>query len=117
MTTADPKAIAELLRRVNEATGPDREIDEAVRRTFDPNGRYFYSVNWAVTSSTDAALALVERMLPGWHWTLNSCELYHDDDLERFHAELDNYDVDTGDGPYYTAPLAILSALLRALSP
>lgn len=57
--------IEALLERVKAATGPDRELDEAIRFYFDPVGSVYYSESSAYTASIDAALALVERMLPG----------------------------------------------------
>jgi len=53
-----------LVERLEKATGPDREIDAAIRAQLGISEGYhaheFY------TASLDAALALVERVLPGW---------------------------------------------------
>ena len=100
--------ISELIERVKAATGPDRELDEAIRFYFDPKGSRYYSENSAYTASIDAALALVERVLPEHDWILGHtnggltihCQLGPDADKMAF-----------GDTP----ALAILLALLTAL--
>jgi hypothetical protein len=96
--------------RVANATGPDREIDYAI---------YTYSTGlWrtddfpAVTSSIDAALALVERVLPGWEWSVWAsggvfgATIYNtpEDEIEPCVS---------AQAP--TAPLAILKAFVAAL--
>jgi len=69
-----------LIERVEKATGPSFELDVRIgcwRINFPvPTGEH---VHWGmlcqsvgaqpVTSSLDAALALVEEKLPGWTWT------------------------------------------------
>lgn len=87
----DQAVLAELRERLRAATGPDRSIDgklllleialispeEKARRaqaasemlaakqpiTAPPND---------YTASIDAAIALVERLLPGWRWVIHS---------------------------------------------
>lgn len=80
----------ELLNRVRSATGPDRELDTALWLRFTPGATYKTTrakhtatgKEWDITearvnggrleevpafsASLDAALALVELMLPGW---------------------------------------------------
>ena len=76
--------MAKLLARVEAATGPDREIDGALALmegwTFQkmkgdrepywrkPGATEYWNRSTLInyTASIDAALALVERMLPGW---------------------------------------------------
>lgn len=125
--TIDKDGLASLLERVREAKGPDRQLamDFAA---FVLNGewrpyaegkrnKWLYgttgkvicygpeeSERWFV--SIDASLTLVERLLPGWTYTINHrhCELQHpklrEKDARGFGA---------------TPPLAILAALLSAL--
>ena len=55
-----------LIERVERCTGPDRFLDSRIRAVLEPqepivDGCPFY------TASLDAALALVERKLPGSH--------------------------------------------------
>ena len=74
-----------LLERVEAATGPDREIDTEIARAFGWTPPGINPALWegketpswwatpgfgmpAYTSSLDAAIALVERVLPGWSW-------------------------------------------------
>lgn len=126
--------------RVREATGPDRELDAAICKALDPvewaqacqaaegphgapsdvierdAGRY----TPAYTASPDAALALVERVLPGWtHWTLSrGCEGYYVKIAPR--SWNPNHDQDATDvggvmvGQIATPALALLAALLTA---
>lgn len=61
----DAGKLDELIERVAGAPGHSRFLDAAIRAAVEPqhpitDGCPFY------TSSTDAALALVERVLPGW---------------------------------------------------
>lgn len=65
--------LSALLARVEAATGPDREIDLSLAALAYPKTPRSY---WAdhtghgaqeeYTASVDAALALIERVLPGW---------------------------------------------------
>ena len=136
--THDKDALIALRERVREAEGADREIDVAVLTAFglytlekrEPDRKeWLYPVGkeWGrinpfelrratlnLSASIDAALALVERVLPGWRWLVEFDDHRgppygvivkpHGDDwsLERRHLAK-------------TAPLAILDALLTAL--
>jgi len=136
---------AEIIERLGNSTGPDRLIDVLVayatdytvedislRERLDRHGvehmlekvENGYNSVWKLlpryTSSIDASLALVERMLPGWSW------LVRDDDAGAFCnisvPELrDDPMVEWIDGktcfPAYanTAPLSILLSLFTAL--
>ncbi len=72
---------AELIARLEALTGSDREADEAIARLtgWSPTGgipatgapSHWYSTAFgmpAYTASLDAAVALVERVLPEWEW-------------------------------------------------
>ncbi|CCQ75078.1 hypothetical protein [Magnetospira sp. QH-2] len=91
--------------RLEKATGGNRELDRALRDAWDPaeQGDPPY------TESVDACLALVKKVLPGWHWHVGwgaSGFLPYamiSRDGREFHA----------DGP--TVPLALLRAVVKAL--
>ncbi len=137
--------LQKLLERVENATGPDREIDEAImalvyvrderhigaymendlgrdepvkdRVWVDPKTDKWVSTHaYAYTASIDDALALVERVLPGQQWTLGR-NLHHHYWLCTFNR------LDDEGAPYSNAsshaaptpPLAILAAILKAL--
>jgi hypothetical protein len=128
--------LTELAAMLDAATGPSRELDSAIAVALDgfetwPE-RYEgagvqycrrYGDDLAIpgaapdslvphyTSSIDAALALVERLLPGWDWGVERYGLqasgkvwpagWHDAKVVRAFAP--------------TTPLAILKALVAAL--
>lgn len=134
--------LRDLKARIDAATGPDREIDARILCAFfAPAGsevehirRYDrwiinrpHGCSWRhwdelptvflgrgdrISASIDAALALVERMLPGWAWNVQT-----DSRTTGVFARLDNPDLDVEPAAAHceTAPLAILSALLSAL--
>lgn len=65
--------LSELIARLEAARGPDRELDADLSEHF--GGVFYQHPSWSVqtyvtaaplTASIDAALALVERLLPGW---------------------------------------------------
>lgn len=104
----------ELLERVSSATGPDRELDRdicielAIDMATDDG-----AVGWKspphFTASTDAALALVERVLPaGWPDVLREAI----SELSRRHSWNITFPVA---GQREELSLAILAALLSAL--
>lgn len=87
--------------------------------------RRSYPIDWRederlpnYTGSVDAALALVERVLPGAAYTINSFDVQRTPTTERrVHVHLSDYEGADhgalGDAP--TAPLAIIAAALRAM--
>lgn len=135
--------LTELLARVEAATGPDRELDAEifirVARDGDDSIVYNRQIekvwigrDWfdfpRYSGSVDAALALVERVLPGW-WRQHFVTPEGD---RRFCVSLQSHFVDkdeqkamekrgekliyTGSLRWFpTEPLATLAACLRAL--
>lgn len=124
--------LKELIERVKAATGPDRELDSDLGFTLGwyANGYEFYA--WAeadgtfvesvnpkpFTASIDAALALTQRVLPGWTLARLS-----QDDHKLWYVELRQGHA-TSYGRVVIAPstihglplpLAIILALLTAL--
>lgn len=114
--------------RVIAATGPDRELDAALYTIVyfpeysadDAGAQAAIRVNLeyrpppCYTASVDAALALCERMLPGWARGFDAGS-------KTIIAFVDPHDFeDRFSGARYTAtgaaePLAILAAILNAL--
>lgn len=130
--------LTELLDRVRDAAGPDRELDAdvfdiwgdghliwdlgeplylkrpagAVRQTRYDVPRY--------TASIDAALALTERVLPGWHVTMATFHTdyggpYADAASTGYINNIDGHDDEFAESAGATIPLAILAAALTAL--
>ena len=125
----------ELAAMLDAATGPSREIDGSIARAFKLfpahclDGPEFCgdAAAWAgggewwiaprYSSSIDAALALVERMLPG-AITVHAQQWKHPaaERPESWTWELSNYPRGRTTATYSpTAPLAILKALVAAL--
>jgi hypothetical protein len=141
--------LTELLERVKEATGPDREIDRAIalatgqlhedhdcvldltgaRGTrlyrIDPDGgRVFGGLGDDIlirpyTASLDAALALVERVLPEHVWTLSSGhQVGGPSSYDGYGSDVAEF-IKTADYPEHfgrTPALALLTATLTALA-
>lgn len=128
--------LQDLLTRVEAASGPDREIDVYIALwqgwtlhtdEADPVYRGVVSEwwkdpadkDWSTTSnppdytaSIDAAVALVEKKLPGWIWWVSatpSASL----DVAEARAGMPYQRVESNNCA--TPPLALLAALLKAL--
>jgi len=144
------QGLTTLLERVKAAKGPDREIDRRlfmfergftrIEQDHDSTGPRFYAWSGeryqgeitsqprpAYTASIEAALAFVERKLPGWRWGVSSHsfrggETYPDGkpkyvDGYRAHVtERSALRPMSTISDARTPPLAILAALLEALS-
>ncbi|MGD9512176.1 MAG: hypothetical protein AB7I59_17935 [Geminicoccaceae bacterium] len=104
-TVATSGTVDGLLDRLERATGSDRDLDAALARAFQiaaPAPDY--------TASVDRCLDLVRALLPGWAWhvgwnatgILPYATLHGPQGLVAASAA--------------TVPLALLKALLRALS-
>lgn len=134
--------LSSLLKRVEAATGPDRELDAAIHvalsRTIATDDDLIYfsvptkedrcapGTYWRksrsgmslrtsdlYTSSLDASLALVEEMLPGAEYQISTLYGIADVELPLNYAQsecIGRARREDGD-----VPLAVLSALLRAL--
>jgi hypothetical protein len=119
-----------LIEKLKVATGPDRRIDgdiaEALKQVpawctkrhhtqpelWSDGGPGLRAKTWLAekyTDSIDAALALVERVLPGVDWSIDRRD---EGDPEEW------FDVTVGASfvQHRSAPLAILLSLLLALS-
>lgn len=122
----DLATLDELIARVEKATVGDRLIDADLYR-LELGVWADTSIQWNMcadyTASIDAALGLVERMLPGW-MVVNLCE-WEADVLRARGAWLcclkkigtqDDFTAAKGKADHApSAPLAIILALLQAL--
>jgi hypothetical protein len=80
---ADLSTLIALSERVRAATGPDRGINLAIAKALVPDVvvlRYDSNINkniehtyWQYTSKIDDAVALLNRVLPGWWWRVGTC--------------------------------------------
>ncbi len=63
-----------LITRLSKLDAPDREVDALIgKHLFPDEAKSFFDFNApAYTASVDAAIALAERVLPGWGWELAS---------------------------------------------
>jgi hypothetical protein len=122
----------ELLERVKAATGPDRGLDGLIAIAFPPDGeartelgeatsrygKYWFKHDHGegsalprlYTASIDAALALTERMLPGKSVLIGLRQAAGTKPWARIGEWRE------ADATSATLPLAILAALLTALS-
>lgn len=144
MTDTDPQGsrqagLVELLARVESATGPDRELNCLLASAIDPeledyepserfpgclqrNGIPGWTTGAPLyTHSLDAALALVERVLPGSVppprqdmplWLPRVARWFNGKWEATLYRSTDGYTAE-GRGP--TPALALLAALLKAL--
>jgi len=125
---------SDLIARLEALTGPDMEVDWDIGlnvggmksvRTFGMAGNWFdrcvdetsLSVSMPdYTASIDAAVALCERVLPGWRWGITQ-GTEDDDEVQGnvwpettpFTAYLDSY------GYHANPAIALLIAILKAL--
>jgi hypothetical protein len=135
-STESQAAMEALMQRILNATGPNRDLDHEIQLHLMNEGRLgsFSSVDhWLsaakrygwnsghYTASLDASLALVERLLPGWHVQMNTGDKdqrHHSKPWAKVVPNLNNdagWKVGAHDGRAANQPLAILTALLRAL--
>jgi len=122
-------ALEGLLSRVEAATGPDRELDRDLavaiggyervemhphfmRETTTNRVGWYGRMAPFYTSSIDAALALVERVLPGAQWEITNLYGAAKAELPLNHGDGSVQGAWREDG---NVPLAILAATCRAL--
>lgn len=61
---------SDIIARLENATGPDRDLDRLIAKE---TGAFEIIEAKNYTASLDAAIALVERILPGWGWRVATC--------------------------------------------
>lgn len=121
------RLLQSLLDRVEAAAGADREIDlafqligwpgttEAYWLTDELDRREFGS-QWKFTASLDAALALCERVLPGWTMVMDGSAPDLGTDWELFQPNPPLGEVKARImGTHNDRTLALLAAMLKAL--
>ena len=98
--------LAQLLKRIEGATGADRALDRQIAEVLDHAGPVEDVLDY--TASVDHCIALIGRILPHWAWHVGygprgilPYATLHDEE-ERFEAVAP------------TVPLALLGALLKA---
>jgi hypothetical protein len=122
----------DLLARLEALTGPDRQVDADIHTHLMLPGAMIAQFP-RYTGSLEAAVALVEQMLPGWWWRVGTCCVSDDaiigpDFNSPIHggrlkgqlfpvtrgSEFDaGFDVDRR--PPGNLPIALLEVLFRAL--
>lgn len=139
--------IADLIERLEKAEGPDREVDAEicialqygglnsdgasnVRTDPDWEGDLLFEIEGdahpeccspipALTSSLDAAIALIERVLPGWFWRAGKTSLFPNGwaYVSKTHpSNCDRQDeAACADGRAANPAIALVLATLRAL--
>ena len=101
-----PHEFAALLKRIEAATGRDRDLDRVIARVLD--GGEIGDETPDFTASVDQCLALIARILPGWHWHLG----YGASGVFPYAAIAHGrFRVETG---ATTVPLALLAAAVKA---
>ena len=100
------EGFAELLKRIEGATGADRALDRRIAEVLDRPKPTEQALDY--TASVDHCIALIGRVLPHWAWHVGygprgilPYATLHDEE-ERFEAVAP------------TVPLALLAALLKA---
>lgn len=117
---------ANLLSRLEGLTAPDREVDLEVHMSLAPDLYPEGSWSWDdknlpphLTASLDAAVALCERVLPGWFYRVGKTSLFPNGwaYISRTHpSHCDREDeASCADGKAATPAIALLIAILTAL--
>lgn len=123
----DPTELREIIERLEKLTGPDREVDAAIlkhlgfhswagRMSYRDGPMWLDFASSEITASLDAAVALVEKMLPGWRICLELTKGIADD----VYLLGPEYDSRTGEGASpaiggQPIAIAVCLALFRAL--
>jgi len=111
----------ELIERLEKATGPDRDLDEAILKSFGIHswaGRMSYQDGplWIdfgsseITASIDAAVALTERVLPDVGWSVATNRIDRRRVARLWTGEIDDGKAHAGASPAIALCLAILRA-------
>ena len=96
---------AGLLARLQEASGADQALDRLIADTFAPGEE---KGDW--TGSVDNAVALLHRVLPGWHWHVGwGARGVFPYAVVSGGAQHEHFEADAP-----TVPLALLRAMLKA---
>ena len=110
------RELEEIRERVGKAEGPDRELDDAVWMAlcWKDHSREIARGELALTGSMEAALSLVDLLLPQNGWSFHF-HRWDPDPSYHFYLFPDRREKPSFKGELDTAPLAILAALLSAL--
>lgn len=103
----------ELIERLEKATGPDRELDEAIHAATNKPLRA--GLRWGnipnYTASIDAAVALTERVLPDVGWSVATNRIDRRRVARLWTGEIDDGKAHAGASPAIALCLAILKAM------
>ena len=107
-----------LIDRLSKLDGPDREISCEVISSLisvdDHDAKDFYGSGKDYTASVEAAIALAERVLPGWTWYLGNGVNGSDANGSVAGIYPPKSPEDTFKGDHPIAAIALCIALLRA---
>lgn len=109
---------SDLIARLEKAEGRDRAIDADLIRTLAGGASEHWYSAWgthvtddtvpAVTASLDAAIALTEKVLPGWFWGVAAWP-------STFKSHVTTLMASRVEAHHPTAAIALLIATLKAL--
>lgn len=103
------KAIDDLIARLEKLTGPDTDLAVDINTHFEIAS--YITDDGDPTASIDAAVALAERVLPGWVWGVSQ---HGDALLYRKSGNEDGYDLKIKEGKSKPPAIALCIAILRA---
>jgi hypothetical protein len=106
--------IEALIERVEKATGPDRELDISICDELGWPDKAWAGYPAGPTSSLDAAVALVERLLPGIFYIIAKGKTRGDEPLYGVRL-LFGTDEPIGEAEHDNRECCIVLATLRAL--
>ena len=109
---------ADIIDRLEKADAPDRTIDWMIHVMDGLDGVGSYGNHPAFTASLDAAIALLERMLPGHFLDIGMRPGWRGKPVRPV---ADIYDIDSSDADHMplegaTPAIAVLAALFRVLA-
>ena len=104
--------IDELIEKLEKADGPNFALEQEIQFVLERHRGNLKPPNY--TASLDAAVALAERVLPGWMWSMTT-GLGHTAAYVR-DKSITAPDKIEGDGYHATPALALCLATLKAVT-
>lgn len=109
-------SLERIIKMVESSSGPDRNLDYIIHSwALNGEGQGAYGDHPAYSASVDCALALAERVLPGWQVSISSVDGVGQCMIHR--RGVPHNEQPFGESGVYSRPLplALLLATLRAL--